>query len=287
MKKKNIKISVIIPTLNRKKFICRAIDSVRNQSHKVDEIIIVDNNSTDKTIELIKKKYTDILIVLQKKRGVSVARNQGVYISKYNWIAFLDSDDEWEQKKIEEQVNFINTNKNEINFVHTDELWFRNNIFLNQKIKHKKKGGYIFSDCLDICKISPSTSLIKKNLLIKYGCFNESFRVCEDYELWLRITSKERVGYVDKPLVKKFGGHSDQLSKRHWGLDRFRIKALENLITNFPLSYSQKKKVIHKILEKIDILIAGAEKRNKDSFKKSYSCKKEYWEKKLINNYGR
>lgn len=284
--KKKIKISVIIPTYNRKKFICRAIDSVKNQSNKVDEIIVIDNNSTDKTLELIKKKYKDILIAKEKKRGVSAARNLGVYKSKYDWVAFLDSDDEWEGNKIEKQVDLINNNKNQINFVHTDEIWFRNNTHLNQKKKHKKKGGYIFNDCLDICKISPSSSLMKKKLLTEYGYFDESFRVCEDYELWLRITSKEKIGYIDKPLVKKYGGHSGQLSKRYWGLDRFRIKALENLINNFPLNNNQKKKVIFKIIEKIDILIKGAKKRNKDFFCKTYSCKKDYWKKILLNCYG-
>ena len=277
MKENNIKISVIIPTFNREKFICRAIDSVKEQSYIVDEIIVVDNNSTDKTIEIIKNKYKDILVLIENKKGVSYARNYGILKSKNDWVAFLDSDDEWFKNKIKEQVIFIKKNIEKIKLVHCNEIWLRNNIHLNQKKKHKKKGGYIFEDCLDACKISPSSVLINKKLFLKYGGFDSSFQVCEDYELWLRLTSKEEVGYIEEPLVKKFGGHAGQLSCKYWGLDRFRIKALEKLIFKFSLNKYQKKSVIHKILEKIEILIIGARKRNKENFLKIYKKKKSFW----------
>ena len=88
-----IKISVIIPTFNRLDFIKDAIDSVLSQSYVVDEIIVVDNNSTDGTNTLIKKNYPQIKLIQEKKQGVSNARNTGILNAKNDWIAFLDSDD--------------------------------------------------------------------------------------------------------------------------------------------------------------------------------------------------
>ena len=99
-----IKISVIIPTFNRLDFIKDAIDSVLSQSYVVDEIIVVDNNSTDGTNTLIKKKYPQIKLIQEKKQGVSNARNTGILNAKNDWIAFLDSDDQWLPKKIQLQL---------------------------------------------------------------------------------------------------------------------------------------------------------------------------------------
>ena len=280
-----MKISVIIPTYNRERFIGRAIKSVKNQTYKIDEIIVIDNNSDDNTIKLIKKYHNDIKIFKENKKGVSYARNYGILKSKNNWLAFLDSDDEWMDDKIEEQVKYIRNSKKSFSFIHSNEVWFRKNIQLNQKKKHKKNGGYIFEDCLDNCKISPSSTLIKKNLFSRYGKFDHSFMVCEDYELWLRITSKEKIGYIHKPLIKKYGGHKGQLSKQYWGLDRFRVKALEKLVLNFKITEKQKLLAINKIIKKINILLLGGYKRNKKVFIKNYETKKSFWQNYLKQNY--
>ena len=117
-----IKISVIIPTFNRLDFIKDAIDSVLSQSYVVDEIIVVDNNSTDGTNTLIKKKYPQIKLIQEKKQGVSNARNTGILNAKNDWIAFLDSDDQWLPKKIQLQLENIKNNFNNPLFVHTNEL---------------------------------------------------------------------------------------------------------------------------------------------------------------------
>ena len=97
-------ISVIIPTYNRIKLIERAINSVLNQSHMVNQIIIVDDGSTDGTKEIIKEKYPQITYIYQDNKGVSAARNIGINKTYCNWISFLDSDDTWHQDKIEKQI---------------------------------------------------------------------------------------------------------------------------------------------------------------------------------------
>ena len=127
-------------------------------------------------------------------------------------------------------------------FVHTEEIWIKIKKFHNKKKKHKKFEGYIFKKCLNMCIISPSSVLVKKDILIKNGMFNDRLKVCEDYELWIKITSKIPVSLVDKACVVKHGGHTDQLSKKFWGIDRFRIKAFtEKLILYYNLNPSKKK----------------------------------------------
>ena len=104
--------------------------------------------------------------------------------------------------------------------------------------------------------------MIKKELFDKYGLFDYKFKVCEDYELWLRITSKIKIGYLDKPLIKKHGGHQGQLSDKYWGIDRYRIKALEKVLIINNLKNKQKLKVLNILLKKINIILLEASNTN-------------------------
>ena len=275
--KKEFKVSVVIPTYNRMAYLGRAITSVLKQSYPVNEIIVIDNGSTDQTLSFIKKNFTRIRVITEKKRGVSFARNLGIKNCKYNWIAFLDSDDEWITDKIEKQFVLLKESNFKYQFIHTNEIWIKNGMLKNQKKKHLKKGGYIFEDCLDICKISPSSVLVKKELFDRYGLFDNKFKVCEDYELWLRITSKIKIGYLDKPLIKKYGGHKGQLSEKYWGIDRYRIKALEKILINNNLKTQQKLKVLKYLLKKINIILLGAMNRNNKRIFNMYIKKKFLW----------
>ena len=92
-----MKISVIIPTFNRIDILNRAIDSVLNQSINPYDIIVVDDGSTDGTSDMIKQKYKSIKLIQQKNSGVSAARNNGIKNAQGDWIALLDSDDEWKK----------------------------------------------------------------------------------------------------------------------------------------------------------------------------------------------
>ena len=100
MSNENIDISVVIPTYNRSKFLNRSIRSVLNQTFQPEEIIVVDNGSTDDTCDMISKNFSNICYIYHDKKGVSTARNEGIKISKSNWVSFLDSDDEWMKDKL-------------------------------------------------------------------------------------------------------------------------------------------------------------------------------------------
>ena len=270
-------ISVIIPTYNRCDLLKRAINSVIKQTITPKEIIIVDNGSTDQTYQMVSSLFPEINYFIEKKRGVSAARNKGILESKSKWIAFLDSDDAWKPTKLEKQMEYSVFNQDKYRIIHTDETWYRNKKFLNQLKKHKKSGGNIFKNSLQLCCISPSSVVLKKQIFEEYGLFDENLEVCEDYDMWIRITSKEEVGFLDSPLVLKYGGHSDQLSKKFWGMDRFRIKSLEKNLKNEHFSKSQKINVLDTLIEKLTIVSDGALKRgNKEIFKK-YNGKLQDW----------
>ena len=273
------KISVVIPTLNRINTLQRALDSVINQTYKPAEIIVVDNGSSDGTLKLLREQYPKITILTENKIGVSSARNKGIKKSINQWIALLDSDDAWHPRKLEIQTSMLDNALKEYNLIHTDEVWFRNNKHINQMKKHKKQGGYIFERCLSLCCISPSSVLFKKNILDKVGLFDESLPVCEDYDMWLKICSSEEVLFAQDKLTYKYGGHKDQLSKSYWGMDRFRIKSIENIIKNFDLTYKQKKQAKKELIKKLKIIINGAFKRNNLSIVNEFSTKLEYWDK--------
>lgn len=265
-----MRISVVIPTFNRCSVLTRCLNSVLTQSQAVDEIFVVDNGSTDGTKDLIEGKYPNVRYIFEPVKGVSRARNIGISHATGEWIALLDSDDQWERDKIETLSRAIEQKKKNERLWHSDEIWIRDGKKVNQKAKHKKSGGHIFEKCLNICCISPSSALLHKSLFSDFGNFDEKLKVCEDYDYWLRIASRESIGFVDEKLVIKYGGYGDQLSKKYWGMDRYRIQALRKLAKNSPLTKNQRKLVKEKIISKLAILVKGAESRGNISVINKY-----------------
>ncbi len=256
-----MKFSVIIPTYNRAYILRRAIDSVLSQTYQNFELIVVDDGSTDETQEILEDYGEKIKILTQKNRGVSAARNLGLKYSSGELISFLDSDDSWFSHKLEAQFQFFRENP-EIPLVHGEEVWIRNGKRVNPKHKHKKSGGDIFEKCLSLCLISPSAVAIKKELLIEMEGFDENFIVCEDYDLWLKVTSLHEVGFIERPIVQKYGGHEDQLSNKYFAMDYWRVKSLARIlrIRKEVLSVSKVQKIKDEIIYKCEILIQGYKK---------------------------
>ena len=269
-------ISVIIPTYNRKNTLPRAVESVLKQTYKPIEIIVVDDGSTDGTKEWFSEMYPLVHYTYQVNSGVSSARNTGINSARGDWIALLDSDDEWLPDKLEIQVKLLQNNA-ELRFCHTNEIWIRNGVRINQMKKHQKYGGNIFNKCLDICRISPSSSLFHTSVIKDVGLFDESLDVCEDYDLWLRITAKYPVLFLDQPLIKKFGGHTDQLSRVFGGIEQYRIRSLEKILTSKSLSGSQFEAAKDMLIHKLQIYAKGLKKRDKDTEFQSVEKKIHDW----------
>lgn len=253
-------ITVVIPTYNRYDFLKRAVASVLAQTYPAKEIIIVDDGSTDETFQ-IQNEFPQVKYIYQKNKGVSAARNLGIKNAKYDWIAFLDSDDTFCKDKLQKQVDFHQKNR-DIFISYTAENWVRDDLEIQVPKKFQKIGRNIFLENLPYCNIAPSSVVIHKNIFDTLGCFDETLEVCEDYDLWLRISSLHEVGLVNEQLITKYAGHKDQLSFKHWGMDRFRVVVLEKLLQTV---HCQEKieKIKQELLKKYQLLLKGAIKYDK------------------------
>ena len=249
-------ISVIIPSHNRAHLLPRALDSVLAQTLPPLEVIVIDDGSNDGTATLVARDYPQVTLLQQQNRGVSAARNRGIGHAQGDWIALLDSDDQWLPAKLERQWHACQKQP-AAPLIHCDEIWIRNGRRVNPMNKHRKTGGWIFQRCLPLCVISPSAALIRRDLFDEVGLFDETLPACEDYDLWLRICSRYAVDYIDEPLLIKYGGHDDQLSRRHWGMDRFRLQALERILQQ-PLIDEDRDAAHAMLLKKANILLKGA-----------------------------
>jgi glycosyltransferase involved in cell wall biosynthesis len=255
-------VSVIIPTYNRASFLLEAIDSVFMQTFENVELIVIDDGSTDETAEALKKYQDRLIYQVQDNQGVSAARNYGLLLSQGKWIAFLDSDDLWLPKKLETQLHFFSQNPEAV-ICQTDEIWIRNGRRVNPQKKHQKFSGDIFAPSLKLCLVSPSAVMIQRDLFDRVGCFDEALPACEDYDLWLRISSQFPIYLINQPLVIKRGGHPDQLSRTIPALDRFRIQALIKLLHSEHLTGQQTISVLKELETKCRIYGQGCLNRGK------------------------
>jgi glycosyltransferase involved in cell wall biosynthesis len=269
---KNELISCIIPTYNRAYCLKRAIDSVLAQSDDNLELIVVDDGSTDETAEVL-ATYQDrpgVKILSQANRGVSAARNFGAEHAKGEWLAFLDSDDEWLPEKLSLQRRIWESSA-ELLWVHGEEIWVRQGKRVNPKKIHRKSGGDIFERSLKLCLVSPSAVVLRSELYAQYGGFDESFTVCEDYDLWLRLSNEHEVGFCETPVVIKYGGHEDQLSSRYKAMDHWRLRSLLQLLETNGLSPERQNKVLEEFLRKAEILLTGYKKHNREQDRQQVS----------------
>lgn len=226
-----IKVSAVIPVYDRTDTLKDAVESVLFQDYPDIEIIVVDDGST---VDLTKtlKPYLHFIrfIRLEKNCGVSRARNEGIKAAKGEFIAFLDSDDVWLPFKISHQLKLMKSEGTKV--CHTNEFWYKADRFINQSKKHARYGGDIFPHILDICRISDSSVIIARDVFDKTGMFDESMKVCEDYELLLRIAALFKVSYSEKKCIIKRSVTDDQLSASIRHIESIRLGALKNFIQN-------------------------------------------------------
>lgn len=275
-------VSVIVPTYNRAEFLNRALMSVVKQTVKCSEIIVVDDGSTDDTANLLHKFSRTIEIPLkiirQENKGPAAARNLGITSAKQEYVAFLDSDDHWNKRKIEIQYKILQDNP-EYFISHTKEKWLRRGAHLNQKKKHIPRHGDIFDHCLQLCGVGMSTVMIRSDLFEKIGLFDENIRCCEDYDFWLRVSCRFPFYLVNEPLTVKEGGREDQVSSIYrMGMDRIRVYALKKIIDSKILTEKQYLLAIDEFKRKCTVFGNGCLKHGKNNTGRYYlelaeSCK--------------
>lgn len=256
-------VSVVIPSHNRRRLLSRALVSVLAQTRPAEEVIVIDDGSTDGTAEAIAEELPEVRLVRQDHAGVSRARNLGIGFAHGDWIAFLDSDDEWLPHKLEQQVA-VATDPRCPPLIHCDELWLRNGRRVNPRRRHRKHGGWIYAHCLPLCCISPSAAMIRRDVLLEAGGFDETLPACEDYDLWLRLCCRHPVELIPQPLLIKHGGHADQLSRRYPAMDRFRIHSLLKMLANGDLDGLQREQTLATLEAKARVYVSGARRRGHD-----------------------
>lgn len=213
----NPKVSVIIPTYNRADLLPRAINSVLNQTFKDFELIVVDDGSTDNTKELIsdfQKKDNRIQYIWQENSGAPAKpKNTGIKNSKGEFLAFLDSDDEWLPEKLEKQLKLFEKDK-DLGIVGCN-CW---NIYVGEKyrktkyrIKNNTKDNPI--RILEDCFIFSSSSVVIPRFVFNdVSLYDESFKVSDDWDLYIRILKKYRFNFVDDFLLNYYV-HYNNISK--------------------------------------------------------------------------
>jgi len=200
-------IDVVIPLYNCEKFISEAIYSVLNQTYPVNKIIVVDDESTDgsaRIVEDLAATYSNLILIKRKHEGRSSARNAGISYSKAEYIAFLDSDDAWDERKLEKQMDIFSMN-NAIDVVYSNyEVIDAHSKSISHHVIEPNLRGDIFEGILHQNLVSGSASavIVCAKALTDVGGFDENLDFGEDWDLWLRLAKKYKFDFVSDPIVK-------------------------------------------------------------------------------------
>jgi glycosyltransferase involved in cell wall biosynthesis len=231
------------------------------------ELVVVDDASTDGTKEycsnLLRRDPDAFRYLRIAHTGMpGKVRNAGAAGAIGDYLAFLDSDDLWKPEKLARQIAFFQEHP-DIRVCHTRETWQRGEKIISQAGQKHRRSGRIFADALKKCIIGPSTVMLRRELFERFGGFREDLEIAEDYELWLRITARYPVGYIDEPLVTKRAGHPDQLSEKYGQIEVFRIKALLLNVESGTFRGKQHEFAVRELARKCRIYARGCEKRGK------------------------
>ncbi len=204
-------VAAVIPAYNAEKYIARAIDSVLAQTRLPDEIIVVDDGSTDATAEIIKRYSPQVQYIYQQNAGGSIARNTAIEAAKSNWIAFLDADDQWLPQKLQLQIEHLKRNP--------DLVWAYTNYFVQQFQTDSQRIAFkdtvsapvlnskeYFDDYFDayLLRVDVRTCVmtIKRHALIQVGMFIPGQKWAQDMDLALRLAYRwPNIGYIPTPLA--------------------------------------------------------------------------------------
>jgi len=219
-----VKVSVIIPTYNRADLLPEAIDSVLAQTWKEMEIIVVDDGSTDRTKETVRRYDDRVRYFYKENGGPSSARNMGIKKAKGTHVAFLDSDDVWEPEKLRIQMDFMREHP-EIKFVCTDSSLIGSRKSRERKLR-KDSMGHLFPILYLNSFVRTSTALMVKECFQEIGYFDERYRSVEDYDVWLRVAKRFPIAYLNQPLVR-YRKHEDNVSRDKITLRHNALRVLE------------------------------------------------------------
>jgi glycosyltransferase involved in cell wall biosynthesis len=228
-----IEVSAIIPTYNRRDLVIRAIESVLAQTLSVDEIVVVDDGSSDGTEDVLRERYGDrIRYVFQANAGVSAARNHGMSIARGRYFALLDSDDEWLPEKTARQIEWLQAHP-DFGMVLCDveridaqrqviDIFHRRDVI--------REDGWALRWIIHNPALAPASAILRREVFEDVGGFDESLRTAEDIDFHLRVAQRWRIGVVEAALVRAMRGH-DGLSAESSTYDDY-VRVVERAVEN-------------------------------------------------------
>jgi glycosyltransferase involved in cell wall biosynthesis len=198
-------VTVVIPTFNRAAVVGRAIRSVLSQTCQDLELIVVDDCSTDGTEQAV-RGFSDNRIKYirhDRNRLAGAARNTGIRCAQGEYVAFLDSDDEWLPEKLEKELEVFRNSDPEVGLVYTGKMISDESGKLLQ-VRMPTLSGWVYEAMLDVNFIgSCSRVTVKKQILDRVAGFDETFANCQDYDLWLRVARASKIACIHHCLVKR------------------------------------------------------------------------------------
>jgi glycosyltransferase involved in cell wall biosynthesis len=238
-------VSVIIPAFNAEKYISETIDSVLNQSFRSFEIIVVDDGSTDRTADIVRQFGNHVKYIRQENSGPSKARNTGIRHASGEYIAFLDADDLWTERKLELQVGFLESHS-DVGMVFADMMVFNEERLLKES-SLRTKGNHFYETLvaerdgfhdpfLRLIKtnfIPTGSVVLRKSCLEKVGLFDETLSSAEDRDMWMRISILCKIGFVPQVLMRR-RVHNQNISKDLFKDVRSTIFVMKKLLLQFP-----------------------------------------------------
>lgn len=244
-------VSVVIPAYNCSSYIGDAIDSVLRQSYQDFEIIVIDDGSTDGTGELVRTRYPIVRYVKKDNGGASSARNEGIRLSKGEYIAFLDSDDIWMPDKLEKQIAAFG-NDSRIGMVFTDNDCFIGDKRLPSnfdKHKHLMTGDFVRNVFL-YSHVATPTVMVKREVFDTVGYFDQGLATAEDDNMWMRISLNYPVSLINEILVS-CGLSPNSLSRTPGNIYKGVFRNIQLITTKYPLLYERLKDLISIKLAKL------------------------------------
>lgn len=225
-------VSAIISTYNRSELVVRAIDSVLGQTHPVDEIIVIDDGSTDGTESVLRERYGDkVRYVWQPNAGVSAARNRGMAMASGRYFALLDSDDEWLPQKNARQLEWLERHP-DFGMVLCDVQRVdgeQQDIDVLERRKIIPEDGWALRWIMHDPVLVPASVLMRREVFEDTGGFDEKLRTAEDLDYHMRIARRWRIGVVEEPLVRAMRGH-EGLSALSSTYDDY-VRVMESALT--------------------------------------------------------
>ncbi len=205
-----IQVSAIIPTFNRRELLLRAIDSVLAQTRHVDEIVVIDDGSSDGTAAALQARYGErVRYAWQPNAGVSAARNHGMSIARGRYFALLDSDDEWLPDKTQRQFDWLQAHSDygmvvcDVQLVDSEHR----NLEIYRRRDIVREDGWALRWVLVNPALAPASMMMRREVYEDIGGFDESLRTAEDIDYHLRIAHRWRIGVNEEVLVRTMRGH--------------------------------------------------------------------------------